>query len=742
MTGPHAPMTEDAALARLAAAYGILPAYHDIDGREHHTSDATRRALLAAMGVSADDDATVREALREWDAERSRRILPAAVVLRDGGGPLEVRVLLPERFAHAMIGWRITREDGQVVEGDVPAGLSAPDRTEHEHGVHQRWILPLPALPHGYHHLALSADSAPIAETRLIVAPASCYWPPAIEQGRRLWGPAVQLYSVRSRRNWGIGDFTDLAALVDQWGSRGAAVVGFNPLHALFVDNPAHASPYSPSSRLFLNALYLDPEAVPDFFEAEEARGLVASNAFQQRLAALRSVDLVDYPGVARAKREVLELLYASFRARHLAPGTERAAAFRAFQREEGHLLRLHALHEALEEHFHREHPSVSGWQEWPEPFRHPQHPSVARFEREHSERVEFFEYLQWNVALQLAAAGQRALDQQMEVGLYADLAVSVDPGGAEVWSERDSFALAASVGCPPDPFGPAGQDWGLPPFIPHRLQEAGYEPFIRLLRENMAQPGALRLDHVMGLRRLFCIPRGRKAAEGAYVSYPFEDLLGILALESHRNRCLLVGEDLGTVPDEVRAAMARERILFYRVLLFEREHNGEFKVPASYEPQALVSATTHDLPTLAGSWTARDLVLREQLGVFASPEQRDVAFRSRGEDRHHLIAALEREGLSVGPVDIAPGSPTPPGLPHAVHAFLAHTPCKVMVVQLEDVVGVETPVNIPGTTSEYPNWRRKLHVDLEDLPGSEPFESLTASLREIRGQRSSNQQT
>ena len=326
MTGPHAPMTEDAALARLAAAYGILPAYHDIDGREHHTSDATRRALLAAIGVSADDDATVREALREWDAERSRRILPAAVVLRDGGGPLEVRVLLPERFAHAMIGWRITREDGQVVEGDVPAGLSAPDRTEHEHGVHQRWILPLPALPHGYHHLALSADSAPIAETRLIVAPASCYWPPAIEQGRRLWGPAVQLYSVRSRRNWGIGDFTDLAALVDQWGSRGAAVVGFNPLHALFVGNPAHASPYSPSSRLFLNALYLDPEAVPDFFEG---RGSARARRKQRLPAAARCTAQRRSRGLSGrcagkargARAAVRELPGTSPRARHRTSG-------------------------------------------------------------------------------------------------------------------------------------------------------------------------------------------------------------------------------------------------------------------------------------------------------------------------------------------------------------------------------------------------------------------------------------
>lgn len=730
-------MTESEALARLAACYGILPAYFDVEGREHHASDATRRALLGAMGVAADDEAAVRESLRAWTARQWQRVLPPAVVLRDRGEPLQLMLRLPARLFDARIAWRIAAEDGGVHEGEAAAcDLPLIERVDDESGVYEIRAATLPALPHGYHRVALHAGADAIAEAALIVAPPACYRPPALEGGRRVWGPTTQLYAVRSRRNWGIGDFTDLGALVEAFGRRGAGIVGVNPLHALFPDNPDHASPYSPSSRRFLNVQYLDPEAIADFSECEEAQRRVASPAFQRRLASLRSADFVDYAGVAAAKREVLELLYESFLIRHLAPGSKRGQAFRAFQKEGGRALRLHALYEALQERFRGEDPGIAGWLQWPEAYRDPSRPAVARFQGDHLERTEFYEYLQWNAALQLEAVARKAADAGMAVGLYADLAVSVAPDGAEVWSGQDVYALEASVGCPPDPLGPAGQDWGLPPLVPHALAEAAYRPFIELLRINMAQPGALRLDHVMGLRRLFWIPRGRKAADGAYLAYAFEDLLGILALESHRNRCLVIGEDLGTVPDEVRHAMARERILSYKVLIFEREHGGDFKAPHRYEREALVAATTHDLPTLAGFWTARDLDLRDALGLFSHPGQREGELWNRDQDRHRLLAALAREGLAPAGADASAAAVMPDGLAQAVHAYLARTPCKVLVVQVEDMQGVDTPVNIPGTSEEYPNWRRRLPTNLEDMPGTEPFESIAATLGEAYRER------
>ena len=731
-------MTESEALARLAACYGILPAYFDVEGREHHATDATRRALLAAMGISADGEAAIHASLRAWTARQWQRVLPPAVVLRDRGEPLQLLLRLPARLFDADITWRIAAEDGTAHEGRAAAQeLLMIERVDDESGVYEIRAATLPAVPHGYHRLALFAGTDPIGETLLIVAPSTCYWPPAIEGSRRVWGPTTQLYTVRSRRNWGIGDFTDLGTLVTEWGRRGADIVGVNPLHALFPDNPGHASPYSPSSRRYLNVQYLDPEAIPDFAECDAAQRHVASPAFQRRLAWLRSVELVDYAGVAAAKREVLELLYASFRMRHLAPGSKHGQAFRAFQKEGGRALRLHALYEAMQEHLRGADPQIAGWLQWPEAYRDPTQPAVARFQRDHVERAEFYEYLQWNASLQLKAVARKARESGMEVGLYADLAVSVAREGAEVWSEQDFYALEASVGCPPDPLGPAGQDWGLPPLVPHRLAEAAYEPFIQLLRVNMAEPGALRLDHVMGLRRLFWIPRGGKAADGAYLAYPFEDLLGILALESHRNRCLVIGEDLGTVPDEVRHAMFRERILSYKVLIFEREHGGDFKAPQRYEPQALVAATTHDLPTLAGFWTARDLALRGELGLFANAGQHEAELWNRGEDRNRLLAALAREGVAPAWTDSPSAAAMPPGLVQAVHAFLARTPCKVLVAQMEDMLGVDTPVNIPGTSTEYPNWRRRLPTNLDDMPGTEPFESITTTLREAYGSRS-----
>ena len=723
-------MTESEALARLAACYGILPAYFDVEGREHHASDATRRTLLAAMGVAADGEAAIRASLREWTTRQWQRVLPPAVVLRDRGEPLKVLLRLPARLFDAVITWRIAAENGTAHEGRAAVHeLPLIERVDDESGAYEIRAATLPTVSHGYHRLSLLVGSEPIGETVLIVAPSACYCPPALDGNQRVWGPTAQLYTLRSHRNWGIGDFTDLGALVQEFGRRGAGIIGVNPLHALFPDNPDHASPYSPSSRRYLNLQYLDPEAIPDFAECDEARRRVASPAFQRRLASLRSTDFVDYAGVAAAKRDVLELLYASFQTRHLAPRSKRGQAFRAFQKEGGRALRLHALYEALQEHFHATDPGISGWLQWPDAYRDPAQPAVGRFLRDHLERTEFYEYLQWNALLQLKAVALKARDAGMGVGLYADLAVSVAPHGAEVWSGLDIYALEASVGCPPDPLGPMGQDWGLPPLVPHRLAEAAYEPFIQLLRVNMADPGALRLDHVMGLRRLFWIPRGGRAADGAYITYPFEDLLGILALESHRNRCLVIGEDLGTVPDEVRHAMARERILSYKVLIFEREHGGDFKAPQRYESQALVSATTHDLPTLAGFWTARDVSLRDELGLFPNAGQRDAELWHRGEDRRRLLDALAREGLAPALTD--PPSPTaiPAGLAQAVHAFLARTPCKVLVVQMEDMQGVDTPVNIPGTSDEYPNWQRRLPTNLEDMPGTEPFESITTTL-------------
>jgi (1->4)-alpha-D-glucan 1-alpha-D-glucosylmutase len=492
-------------------------------------------------------------------------------------------------------------------------------------------------------------DVAPPWSVAQPVPPAGGCWQAAVD---RVWGPSVQLYALRSARNWGIGDFGDLAALIEWAAARGAALVGVNPLHALFSHNPSHCSPYSPSTRLAWNALYLDVEAIPEYAQCAPARALVASDLFRKRLAGLRDAPLVDYPGVAAAKREVLRLLYARF------CDAPRSPAFERFRSDD---LRRHAAWEAR-----------------------------AAGEAD----AGFYEYLQWRADTQLAHCAGRGAALGMPIGLYLDIAVSVDRAGSEVAAHPELFARRASLGAPPDAFNPNGQDWGLPPPRPDRMRADGYALFRRTLATNMRIAGAIRIDHVMQLARLYWVPAGFAATEGAYVQYPLEELMAVLAEESRRHRCMVVGEDLGTVPPGVRDAMARAGIPGMRLLRFERDAHGGFISPRDYPREALVALGTHDMPTLAG-WLANP---------------------ASAADRAALAAALG----------------APPDAEN-VHAYVSATPCRVMLLQPEDALGVAEAWNVPGTTDEHPNWRRKLPLALEDFARSERLERVVQAIRAHR---------
>lgn len=724
-------------LIALAHANGVILEYHDIWGKLHQPTDATLRAILASMGVPAHDDAAVQTSLAATALAQWEHALPAAIVVREDEHPWRVELKHPDDGAGGELHWTLQEEAGGTHEGRVALPDLECERTQTLGGrsyAARSLRIDVP-VPCGYHRLRIAIGGQTFAETLFCVVPRRSYWPPALAGDGRIWGVAAQLYGVRSERNWGIGDYSDLATVVQQWGSRGAGVVGVNPLHASFPHNPAHASPYSPSSRLFKNWIYIDVEACADFTECEEARTQVRSAAFQARLRALREPALVDYVGVGEAKRPILELLYAHFRTQHLAANDERAAGFRAFQTQGGRALRRHALFDALQEHLHRQDASIWGWPVWPESLKNVDAPDVHRFCSEHLDRVEFFEYLQWQADLQYGAAARRSHEAGLGVGIYEDLAVSIDGGGAEAWANQEIYAIGASVGAPPDDFNLNGQDWGLPPMIPRRLQEAAYAPFIDTLRASMRHSGALRIDHVMGLMRLFWVPPGGKATDGVYVRYPFDDMLGLLALESQRNQCLVIGEDLGTVPDEVRRALAEAGVLSYRLLYFERQHGGEFRSPHEYPVQSIVAASTHDLPTLAGWWEGRDLALRTELNLFPSDAMREQQIVGRAQDRARLLLALERQSmLPAGtPPDPASVPGITPALTSGIHTYLAATPSKLMVVQLEDAAGVADQSNLPGTTTEYPNWRRKLPLDLEQFPGDERFTRLTQALAHMR---------
>ncbi|MFA7386138.1 MAG: malto-oligosyltrehalose synthase [Thiohalobacteraceae bacterium] len=713
-------MAASESLDRLCESYGIATEYRDIHGARHEVTPDTKRALLTAMGVACSTDAELQQAWEERAARHWQRWLPPVSVQREGRGP-QIVLSLPEHQASATLHWTLTLESGAQHSGELhPETLTAVDRVLLGGVAYRRYAFALPAtlagaLPLGYHRFELRADDVR-AEQSLIIVPERCYQPEAILGERRVWGFAVQLYALRTQRQWGIGDFSDLTQLVERAAEFGADVVGVSPLHALFPANPLHASPYSPSSRLFLNLLLLDLEAIEEFAACAATQAASNDAAFQAHLRGLRSEERIQYAQVAELKLDLLERLYECFRERHLANDDARAQAFRAFCAERGPTLRNQARFDALQEHF-RDQGRLGGWPGWPAAFQDPAAPAVAAFAEQAAVRVEFFAWLYWQAELQLATAGRTALERRLGIGLYLDVALSSDHGGAEVWANPALYALDAEIGSPPDDFNLRGQNWGLPPMRPDKLFESGYACFIGLLRENMRHAGAIRLDHVMALQRLFWIPAGRTPEAGSYVAYPLEDLLGILALESQRNACLVVGEDLGTVPEGLSERLAAAGVLSYRVFYFEKDDAGAFVPPAAYPSQALVTVSTHDLPTLTGFWQGADLELRGRLSLFPAEEIRQTQILQRAEDRTRLLMALEQQALlpeGLSPVS-ATGAELNAELIRAVHLFLARTPAKLLLVRLEDLLEQLQQINLPGTTGQYPNWQYKLPLALED---------------------------
>jgi (1->4)-alpha-D-glucan 1-alpha-D-glucosylmutase len=747
-------MNDRSPLDELCTRCGIETHYIDVWNQRHEAAEQTKLALLRAMGIAIENDADAAAALQRLNEEDWRQLIRPVKVVYEQKHPIRFALNLPQAKTGSTFHWRLSAEpvpapsdDPDSVGDSVkdsgefsPASLPVLESRHLAGETYTRYAFDITHTPRpGYYRLELfeQGSQPPLAWTLLIVAPPRCFMPASLAEGKRVWGPALQLYAVRSHGNWGMGDFDDLGEAVNICASAGAGIVGVNPLHALFPHAPEQASPYSPSNRSALNVLYVDVEAVPDFDECAAAQERVRGAEFQATLQRLRESDLVDYAGVARAKLDTLELLYRHFREQHLLRDSLRGKAFRAFQGARGASLRQHALYEALQAHFYRQDRGFWGWPVWPDAYRNPSSPDVERFSTEHLERVEYYEYLQWQADLQLGAAHERAHALHLPVGLYQDLAVGANPGGAETWINAGVHALEARIGAPPDLLNLKGQDWGLPPTIPRKLMQARYAPFITILRDAMRHAGAIRIDHVMGLMRLFWVPPGAQPKDGTYVLYPFADLLGILALESQRHRCLVVGEDLGTVPDAVRTALASLGVLSYRPLYFERDSQGDFKPPEQYPEQALATISTHDLPTLKGFWLGLDLATRQELDLFPSEELRNQQVLERAQDRVRLLLAMERAGVLPAGASINPAMLTQidPATLLAVHRFLARAPSKLMTVQMEDVFEQPEQVNMPGTTEDrYPSWRRKLPVPLDDWLQDFRFLAISRALSEERG--------
>lgn len=718
-------MTTRSALARLAARLGILPRYVDTTGTVRRTSDRTTEALADALGYDASSETTAAAALRALEAEDAASPLPPT------------RVCAPTAARRVPLALTGALADARAIEWQVEVRDEADNRTSASGRLARvrsgaTLTLPMP-LAHGYFtlRLELAARGLPPvqAEQHLIVTPPRCPLPRERLGKRGVFGLLANLYTVESDRNWGAGDLGDLGTLVDFAGAIGAAFVGVNPLHALR-NTRREISPYSPISRLYRNPLYLDVTAVPELADDPALARRIASRAMQATLARLRSETRVDYAGVMAVKAPLIAALHRTFAAHHRDRRTARGRAYRRYRDAEGETLVDFATYVALEQHLA---PTAGrDWRRWPRAYRDPASSVVAAFRVEHAEAVERAMWVQFELDRQLGTVAERAEHAGLALGVYQDIALGSATRGADPWAFPGRFVLdGTSLGAPPDGLAPAGQNWGLPPLDPHVLRRDGYRYWSRLLRSAFRHAGALRIDHVMGLFRQFWIPARRPGSEGAYVRFPANDLLGILALESTRAGALVIGEDLGTVPPGLPQRLRAAGMLSTRVLLFSRDRRGGFLRASRYPEQALLGANTHDMVPLAGWTRERDLVLRRAHGQLRSAAELAAARR----DRRGAVAALRELLVDAGlwPRD-RPADGDDPAFRGAVHAFLCRTPAALVGIALDDLAGTVDPVNLPGVDLDrYPSWSRRPGLALEDL-ASDPRVAIALAGTRQRG--------
>lgn len=540
---------------------------------------------------------------------------------------------------------------------------------------------------------------------------------PNFLKASRVWGVSLQLYELRSARNWGIGDFEDLLAMVDLAGSLGADFIGLNPLHAPFLADPDRCSPYEPSNRQQLNPLYIAVDKVPGFMSAPK---------LENRLEELRRTDLVDYVRVAETKLGVLRDLWQAWR--NAADDDRRA--FEAFVKERGEPLRLHALFETISASMERR-GAGAGWLAWPEEFQRPDSAAVADFAGEHADEVRFHMWLQWLAHRQLTKAADRARNAGLRIGLYLDLAVGEAMDGSATWGEQGAYIAKATIGSPPDPFATQGQDWHLAAFHPSAIACGNEPPYRRMVSAAMRYAGAIRIDHAAALRRLFLVPLDSRPDGGAYVDYPQQDLLRIIAEASAEYRCLVIGEDLGILPEGLQDDLSKAQILSYRILSYERDEDS-FRPAQVYPVLALACISTHDHQTLAGWWRGADIKFRAEHGI-VPPDVTERHIEERKHERADLKDVLQQAGMA---------SPQQPrhgtkekleNLVISAHRFIARTPSLLAAVRLADLTGEKKPTNVPGTSDSYPNWKPKLSVSMEDLKEVPLLQAIAEVMREER---------
>jgi 4-alpha-glucanotransferase len=702
---PATPDKIPSAIETLAAKAGFEVEWQDAHKQIRRVPENTLKVLLERLGLPCGNATQLKQSTATLDAELSGRKLPPLMTAE-----IDRAISLPMAAVKTGARYRIELESGAVIDGRFtsPKGETA---------------LLSPISEPGYHTLVINEQ-----RTTLAVAPARCYtiddaWralDPATATTPPMWGMAAQVYGLRRTGDGGVGDFSALATLAAESAQRGGHAIAISPMHAMFSAEPHKFSPYSPSSRLFLNIAHIDPAAV---MGVEAAQAAIETAGVADEFAALERLQLIDWPRVVTAKLAVLRALFAQFNAQD---NDMLHKDFARFVKRGGRALEDHARFEALQAAQLKE-AGENHWRNWADELRDPRSAAVAEFAAAHKDEIDFFLFAQWLAAKGLSHAQHVARDSGMAIGLIADLAVGCDSAGSHAWSYRDEMLQGVSVGAPPDLFNQAGQSWGLTTFSPRAMRMQGFSAFIDMLRAAFTLAGGIRIDHILGLRRLWLVPDGESAKNGAYLRYPLDDLLRLIALESWRHKSIVIGEDLGTVPPGFRERLQEHGLLGIRVLWFERTEKGRgFKAPADWDRDVAATTTTHDLPTVTGWWIGEDIVWRSKIGQTAAradgQDPVKLAQVERGEDRKLLWSAFQEAGVAAPdvrvPADISPQSaPVDEAL-----AFVASTPAPLAIYPLEDLLALAEMPNLPGSIDEHPNWRRRLAAPVSELFDDDSF--------------------
>ncbi len=684
---------DDARVIELARRAGIVVEWTNAAGQPQIVGVPVLRRLLAALGLPADSRGETAESAAQLDGQEAQ-LARAPLVTATVDEPITIRSIEPSAPSTALL----------VMESGARHDIR-PNRCGDQ--------LTLGTIPEpGYHTLHLRDRVVTLA-----IAPKRAFTSRDIDNGR-LWGVAVQVYGLRCKGDGGIGNTKGLSAFAVEAARYGADAIALSPMHAMFGADLGRYGPYSPSNRLLLNPLFADPCVA---FDRDTIATAICEVGIGNEMESLETAELIDWPASAKLKLALFRRLFE--RARTCPDGD-----FAAFRQRQGDILEQHALFEVLHSARLADDPNSWSWRQWPKQWQNPESTAVREFAAAHAEDVTFQVFLQWLVDRSLAGAQTHAREAGMRIGLIADLAIGMDVDGSHAWSRQRDLLVGLKVGAPPDIFNPRGQDWGLTAFSPHALMLGGFAPFIATLRTALRNAGGVRLDHAMGLKRLWLVPEGATPAEGAYLAYPFDDLLRLLKLETCRHHAIAIGEDLGTVPEGFGEVLADSGVAGMRVLWFERD-GQEFLPPAAWSSDAVAMTSTHDLPTVAGWWQGADIDMRAKFGLLGPGANIEAERRQRAADRQHLWDAFRANGVTR---QKTPPSDSPAAVDAAIR-YVAATRSPLALIPLEDMLGANEQPNLPGTVGEHPNWRRRYPGDSQSQFDSPQMQERARSLNARR---------